>query len=472
MTTTDILTALSRTLDERTAALGVLDAAYSGRRNLSYLSPESRVRLDGRLDRIAAGLPALVVDSLVERLRITGFRRDGQPDAALWSAWGRCDLDQLSTLAHREALTLGRCPIIVWADRAGRALATVESAHQVVLARDPATRQTTAAMKRWSAGGRTHAVVFEPDRVTRLVAQQEGATTAGFTVVSVLPNPLGVVPVVELENRDRLLGDPVSEMRPAVLGLSDAVSKLVVDMLTGSEFTARPRRFASGVELEEDEQGNAVNPYPETDRMMISESPDTKFGQLPGSDLAGYTEAIGAVMSQLVAVTGLPEHVLGVGSDNPTSADAIRASEAGLTARAAARQATFGRAWEAVGRLLVAVETGADPDALAVAVQWADPATRSSAQEADATVKLVQAGVLPRTWALARLGYSDDEVRQIEAAHRSEAGAAATADVAARAALADRLQTTSGLSQPAALAAAGLFAAAAETRTTPAIPTP
>lgn len=46
----------------------------------------------------------------------------------------------------------------------------------------------------------------------------------------------------------------------------------------------------------------------------------------------------------------------------------------------------------------------------------ADAATRSVAQEADATVKLFQAGLLPQSYALAKLGYSDDEIRTITSA--------------------------------------------------------
>lgn len=81
----------------------------------------------------------------------------------------------------------------------------------------------------------------------------------------------------------------------------------------------------------------------------------------------------------------------------------------------------FGRAWEAVGRLAVASETGADPASVDVTVQWADPATRSVAQDADAAVKLVQAGILPPSEALRRLGYSADEVNRIRAAKAAEA---------------------------------------------------
>ena len=108
-------------------------------------------------------------------------------------------------------------------------------------------------------------------------------------------------------------------------------------------------------------------------------------------------------MRQISAVSGLPEHMLGVGGDNPTSADSIRASESALTAKAEARQATFGKAWEDVARLIVAIRDSVDPASVDVRVKWADPSTRSVAQEADAIVKLHAAGILPTSYALARL---------------------------------------------------------------------
>ncbi len=70
---------------------------------------------------------------------------------------------------------------------------------------------------------------------------------------------------------------------------------------------------------------------------------------------------------------------------------------------------------------MVAVDTERDPDNIACSVTWADPATRSVAQEADAVVKLHTAGLLPASYALQRLGYSEDQVTAIRAARRAEA---------------------------------------------------
>ena len=70
---------------------------------------------------------------------------------------------------------------------------------------------------------------------------------------------------------------------------------------------------------------------------------------------------------------------------------------------------------------MVAVREGVDPAGVDVRVKWADAATRSVAQEADAIVKLYGAGLLPASVALARLGYSRDEIADIRTARRTEA---------------------------------------------------
>lgn len=113
--------------------------------------------------------------------------------------------------------------------------------------------------------------------------------------------------------------------------------------------------------------------------------------------------------------------MLGITHDNPASADALRAAESSLTARAEARQAQFGRSWEDLARLIVGVRDGADPQQVDVRVEWADPSTRSEAQAADAVTKLFGAGLLPASYALKRLGYTDEQVAEIRAARRAEA---------------------------------------------------
>lgn len=430
---TDLLTTLLQRLDEPAARYAELDRYYTGRQPLAFLSPEAKTALGQRFGRMASNLPRLAVTALAERLRITGFAGDTD----VWADWIRNDLDQLAAVAHREALLLGDSYLIVWADAIGRPKVTVESARQVAVLTDPGTRQITAAVKRWETATTTEAVLYQPDIITRLRANQTGATTAGFVTVDEIANPLGVVPVVDLRNSDRILDCHGCSEIDDLMPLVDALNKSLADMMVTSEYVGRPRRWATGIELEErallDDDGKpirdsdgqpvteAVNPIPEGNRAMISENDAAKFGQLASADLAGYEASVRVLLGQIMAVSTLPAHYVGVFTDNPASADALRAAEASLTARAEARQATFGRAWEQVARLMIAVTDGREVDQIDVRVQWAEAATRSIAQQADAVVKLYQAGLLPASAALARLGYSDDEITEIRSARRAEA---------------------------------------------------
>lgn len=414
----DLLHILTARLDAGTSDRARLSSYYAGTNELTYLSPEAREALNNRLSRVSANIPRVLVDSIAERLRLNGF--DG---ADVWPTWERLHGHTVADQVHREAMIAGSAHVIVWADKAGRPTMTAESADQVAVLTDPATGEVTAAVKRWSTDTQTFAVVSEPDRITTYRADVAGATSGGFTVASRVDNPLGMVNVVPFVNTGRLLSSGCSEME-TVIPLADANTKLLTDLLTASEYAARPRRWASGIELIEsdvlDAEGaptgetESVNPFPTNDRMMVSENPESRFGQLSGADLTAYDKAVGVIMRQISAVSGLPEHMLGIGGDNPTSADSIRASEAALVAKAEAKARTYGRSWATVAALLVAVDTDADPATLSIAPKWADPTTRSVAQEADAVVKLFVAGLLPQMYALARLGYSESEIDAIK----------------------------------------------------------
>lgn len=409
----DLLHTLTTRLDANATQRARLDAYAAGTSPITYLAPEVREALGGRLTRVSVNIPRMLVDALTERLRLVGF--DG---ADVWDTWNRLHGPTIADQVHRESMILGDAYVLVWGDQSGRAVLSPESAHQMTVITDPETGTVTAALKRWTSGNETFAVVYEADRITTLKADVANATSGGFTITRTVDNRLGVVPVVPFVNSGRILEAGVSEME-GVIPLSDANTKLLTDLLTASEATSRARRFASGIELAEDDEGNVISPFGENDKMLISESADARFGQLPGADLTAYDKAVGVIMRQVSAVSGLPESMLGIGGDNPTSADSIRASEAALTAKAEAKQRTLGRSWAQVARLVATVE-GSAPSGPVVA-QWADPATRSEAQVADATVKLYGSGLLPASYALKRLGYSEDDIAEIRAARRAEA---------------------------------------------------
>ncbi|MDZ7883305.1 MAG: hypothetical protein U5N53_10525 [Mycobacterium sp.] len=175
--------------------------------------------------------------ALSERLRITGFSGDagarGLTDPAGIS-------DQLSASAHREALLLGDSYAIVWADRFGRPSVTVESAKQVAVQTDPGSRQVLAAVKRWETKTTTEAVLYLPDEIVRLRANQRGAPREATRRWRCWRTRSVVVPVVNLRNTDRIVGGLGSARSKTLFPLWTLSIKSLADMLVTSEYITAP----------------------------------------------------------------------------------------------------------------------------------------------------------------------------------------------------------------------------------------
>lgn len=454
---TTALERLSAKLDVATSSLTVLDSYYAGTQPLSFLSPEAAKALGNRLRALCINFPRLSVDVLAERLRVEGFRLDGDV-FPIWNVWTEAGMAELQHIVHTEALALGSAYCTVWAGPNGQPAITVDSARDMACERDPVTRQVTAAAHRWLQDGKAKAVLFERNVIglyesiaavpaDSMIGANQGypqntmrvsvtVPADGWQLIKEIPNPLGRVPVVPFVNRGRLFDiDGVSEMTP-ILDTSDALNKLTADLMVSSEFTARARRWATGIAVEEepvldangqpvlDEDGQPktvdVNPFSDgPERVWQTENPDARFGEFPGSNLAGYTSAVSILTNQIGALSGLPPHMLGVHGDQPSSADAIRSAESGLVQKAIARQRTFGRSWSEVATLISMIATGIRPTS--VQPVWASPETSTPAQAADAASKLVAQGILPVEAALDSLGYSPEQVLEIRSMRTREA---------------------------------------------------
>ena len=435
---TDILKALSDKLDTTAPTLARLDNYYNGVQPAAFLAPEAKEALGNRLRTLAVNFPRLAVQSVAERLQVSGFRlgETEDTDADLWNVWRRNRMEDAAAQAHTDALVYGSSFVVVWAGRSGAPLVTVESPKQVAILRDPATREVTAALKRWVSGDKGHAVLYEADKITRFVSAANVVDPAampstGWQQSETIPNPLGVVPVVPIVNRGRLLEvDGVSEMED-VLDLADALNKIMSDALVTSEYYARPRRWATGLEIVEDDEGNPVKPFSNAlDDVWQAEDPATKFGQFEAAGLAGYADLAAMLTQQIGALSTLPPHYLGLNGDQPPSADAIRSAEASLVSRCYSLQRTFGQSWADVARLIVAVRDGSDPTALDVETVWTNPETRTPAQAADAAAKLAGIGV-PLTVLLAdQLGMTPAQVDRVRQAIRTQALDSAGIDLA------------------------------------------
>lgn len=416
-------------LDAAQPVIARRDMYYRGAQPLRYLTD----RVDPKVMAFSSNLARVAVSAVAERIRLEDLSADVDGRDVTDAARDLVrDSDLPMTLQSTlvDMLAVGSAYLLVWADEFGRPVVTGESAEQVAVERDPITRAVTAAVKRWDvtdANGvvvEQHVMKYGPKRVVHLTRD---STRGQWSFAGETPNPLGVVPVVPLVNVERIHDDVGASVVDDLAPLLDALNKLVVDMLTTSEAVARPKRYATGVNLEDEDEGFMVDggftadgapadedvptgdgvkaPFTDADDMWVSEQAEAKFGQLPGADLSGYKTAVDLVMQQIMAVTSLPAHLVGITTSNPATAEALRASEVALASNASSRVRVINRPMEWAVRLLVAVAEGVSPDRVRVRLQWADTTTRSVAQEADAAVKLHAENII-----------DDEEARQTVAA--------------------------------------------------------
>ena len=148
---------------------------------------------------------------------------------------------------------------------------------------------------------------------------------------------------------------------------------------------------------------------------------DAKVGQLQGTSLSNFHDTVNHYARLVGALTGLPPHFLGFSSENPASADAIRSSESRLVKRAELKQRQFGDAWGRVMALYLRLRDGEWPEGNRISTEWYDAATPTVAARTDATVKLVQAGLLTTEGAWDDLGWS--EARKVRERGYREAAA-------------------------------------------------
>lgn len=422
-------------LDKAPSTLNGLRAAWRGERPAAFLSEESRKSLDDRLGKIGVNYPRLAVSALVDRMRLSGLALGD--NSLVWDRFTRARGRELAELVHTDRLLYGSAYVTVWATEDGTPTLTGDSPFTMTHAADPATGRPLWALRRWQHDPETAVVaLYTPEHVVEYRANS--GTTTGIAPSSLrrhrtVDNPLDELPVVPFVRRVSL-SDPVTGASAVedLLDLSDASAKVLGDALVTSEYYARPRRWATGLEIEEDDEGRPVDPFG-SGRFLQSEDPETKFGQLDGLRLDGYGDLLAVITQAVGALSGLPPHYLGLHGDQPASADGIRAAEAQLVARARAEQRHASDEWGHVAVLLDAVSRGVpvDPELVGTAVvSWDSPETRTPAMDADAAAKLRGIGVPLRAVLVDRLGYEPDAADELVELAERESSAGLPAPVA------------------------------------------
>lgn len=410
------------------AMLGRLDAVRDGNllkeRYYDYEAhiPKSKVLPAAWQEaKQIVGWPSTVVDVLEERLNLLGWRGDESGTLSAFYDEGGIALE--SSLAHLDALIFGVSFVFVdpHAVADGRPdLVTAESPLNVTGVWDTNRRslgQALVVTGRDKDSG-------EPTRVVWADAEETGELVRAAGVwrwVERRPHQLGRTPVVNLVNRprgSRLAGR--SEISLPVRSYTVQGVQTLAGMSTNRDIYSYPQRYAQNApeDMFLDEGGNPIPGWQTAMAAMLASDPPepgvqgVEFGSFQTNPPTPFLDQISGLAIQLAGEAAIPPHFLGLLTDNPASAEAIKNIETRLTTRTERRQTSFGRGWRLVGQLLLAAR---GLSTTGINSHWQPADTPTVAAEADAVSKLVAAGVLPPRGrvVLDRLRFDPSEQRRI-----------------------------------------------------------
>jgi hypothetical protein len=369
--------------------------------------------------------PALVVDSVTERIKLKSFILPGKEiaDPGLYEGWTYNNLDSDQSLLWNDKCVYGRGFMAVGAneEESEYPLITVESPREITVKIDPRTRRVIAALRLYGDplmyGGALLASVNEPMPKYATLYEQNSTTWLSrddggrWAVVDVDQHNLGRVAIVPFFNRRRTgRWQGVSEMRRAI-SLTDAAARSLTNLQIASETTAVPQKWALGLSKGDfvDKDGN---PLPVWEAyygaIWSSANKDAKVGQFDAASLSNFHETVNFYGGLLAGLYGLPMRYMGQQTANPPSADGIRADEARLILRAEQHMSMDADSLGQVMALYMRFRDGKWPDGNRISVDWFDAATPTYASKTDGIQKLTGgAPILSRQGGWDELGWSD-----------------------------------------------------------------
>lgn len=443
-----LLNILADQLRNRRLDVDAMECAYRGDHNLQFASEDFSKFFQKRYEKFSDNWCGIVADAPHERLEITGVRLDGQEkgDQGLWDVWRRNDADALSDLAFLDAIIAKRSYALVWADAEGEPYITWEHPSQAIVTYDPETRVRRAGAKVWADDDFEYATLYLPNEVWKFQRNRlnlNSTTQSGLYVPSlsggwqlraegVIPNPLGVVPLVEFANRPRLLGEPFSDIS-GTLSMQNAINLLWSYLFASADEATLGQRVIIGGEIPTipvlNDDGEEVGQKPidlakfSRGRALWLENPETKIAQWQAAQMDVYTDVIEIAVGHIAAQTRTPSHYLLIGGTIANvSSDAMKALETGLVKRTQEKTQHFGRAARDVFELIALVQ---DDKAKATAVRggvvlWKDVENRSDAQRADALQKKAAIGY-PLRYLLELDGLPPTEIERVMEMARAQA---------------------------------------------------
>lgn len=445
VTASEVWDDLIALIQERAPEYNDFHDYYMGEQALPIDSTEFQTKFGAFFSEFRDNLARPVIETAEGRVRIEEFG-DGKGLAQdAQSVWTRNRMKVESRWVHTQAMVKGDSYVIVLPRTDDKAGIYPQISQSMAVVYDEADPRLKKAAMKWWVTARQPANLNKPqnyvrvnlyfdNRIERYVSSQSSDTLIEdfekyeeYTDEGAWKtrHKVGEVPVFQFStNYDQDWGRGRSDLADAV-PLIDGIVKTFLDMMTASEFTAAPQRWATGVEIPLDPKtGEPIKAYTAgADRLWTAPNEAARFGQFSAGDLQAYKDAIGELVEHLGFTTRTPTYAL-MREANYPSGEALRSAESPLRSRVSDHQDAFGQVWAevlAAALRLDKVEVTEDelPELLP---RWLPPnapfATREHLEELKVHAEVL--GV-PEEMLWRKAGYSNAEIEEMKAMREEEA---------------------------------------------------
>lgn len=287
------------------------------------------------------------VDALADRLSFREFRND---NFDLNSIFAMNNGDILPDSAMLSALISSCCFVYISEDETGYPRLQVIDGGNATGDADPITgmlKEGYAVISRDKNGNPDLEAYFLPGRTEYYQGEKLIRTDTNMA-----PYPL-LVPIIYRPDAMRPFGH--SRISRSCMSLQQGALRTLLRSEVSAEFYSFPQKWVSGLA-----QDAEVDNWKATIASMLSFTKDEdgespKLGQFTQQSMSPFTEQLRTFASLFSGETGLTLDDLGFVTDNPSSAEAIKASHENLRLAARKAQKTFGSGFLNVGFLAACV---------------------------------------------------------------------------------------------------------------------
>ena len=418
---------LFKRLMERQSRIRRFDAYYRGEHPLPWLAPQAVTEFRRILRMTRANYMGLVVDAQVERMHIEGFRLGEQDaDEDSWRIWQANNMDADFDQGILEAAIAGVSYLMVAPNEDDSTTPNmwVEHPSQAIVEFKPGTnrRERAAGLKVWDddwtgllqATLQWSGYLFKYEAKRPVTGAEEVQWEPREAPGESWParNPLDVVTLIEVPNNPRLLTGGVSELSD-LTDIQDRINKTLADRLITQDYGAFPQKWAVAWPSE-DAQGQANPPIDVgRNRMVTTETVETKFGQWDAAPLDPYSMAKREDVKDIASRSRTPAQYL-LGEMSNVNGQTLKASESGLISKVRQRQQSLSDAAEEAMRLARRAAGLPNADDASMETIWRNPEFRTEGELTDSVVKKLQSGIASLRQAREDVGYTQTQIRRLE----------------------------------------------------------